>query len=122
MMRSLWFSLTLLSLIALLAATDMLFASRGIKAMEEMEERMEKSEVIFEEDLRETKRIFEKYRLLFSISVSMEAVDGMENALLLLESASKNNSAAESSAAVVSYKYALYSLRDMAMPSLETVF
>ena len=122
MMRSLWFSLTLLALIALLAATDMLFASRGIKAMEEMEERMEKSEVIFEEDLRETKRIFEKYRLLFSISVSMEAVDGMENALLLLESASKNNSAAESSAAVVSYKYALYRLRDMAMPSLETVF
>lgn len=122
MMRSLWFSLALLSLIALFAATDMLFASRGIKAMEEMEERMEKSEVIFEEDLRETKRIFEKYRLLFSISVSMEAVDGMENALLLLESASKNNSAAESSAAVVSYKYALYRLRDMAMPSLETVF
>jgi len=122
MMRSLCFSLALLSLIALIAATDTLFASRGIEAMEAVEKRMREGEVILEEDANEARRIFEKYRLLFSVSVTMEAVDGMENALLLLDSASKNKSAAESSAAVVSYKYALYRLRDMALPSLETVF
>ena len=121
-MRSLCFSLALLSLIALIAAADTLFASRGIEAMETVEKRMQEGEVILEEDANEARRIFEKYRMLFSVSVSMEAVDGMENALLLLDSASKNKSAAESSAAVVSYKYALYRLRDMALPSLETVF
>ena len=121
-MRSLWLSLLLLLSITIVAAADSFFICRGIEKLETIGERMASEEIISPDDCERARRVFDRYRPLISVSVSMDAVDGMENALLLLESAAKNQSAAEGSAALVSYRYALYRLRDAAIPSLETVF
>ena len=121
-MRSLWFSLFLLLVISTIAAGDSFFMQKGIGKMEACAERMEEEGTPSPKTAAQAREIFEKYRFLFSVSISMEAIDNMENALLLLESAVQNENAAEASAALVSYRYALYRIRDAAIPSFETVF
>ncbi len=121
-MRSLWFSLALLAAIGTAAAVDSLFMLKGVGYLEEVCEKIEAADTVEEDDAKEARRIFDKYRALFSVSVSMEAVDGMENALLLLESAAKSKSASETSEALVSFRYAIYRLRDAAIPTPESVF
>ncbi len=121
-MKSLGVSLVLLCLIFSVAAVDSLAMHKGIKEMESIYDEMAQENRANATLCGTLREVFQKYRWLFSVSVQMEVVDGMENTLLLLESALKNESAAEYSTALVSFRYALYRLRDAAIPSPETVF
>ena len=121
-MRSLILSILLLLAITAITAADSFFMFRGIEQMEALYTVFSEEEIISEDTAEQASAIFERYHTLFAISISRDAVDSMEHALLLLSAASKTKSAADASAARVSYRYALNELREMGIPSFETVF
>ena len=121
-MRSVWVSLVLLIVIAALAVADSYFMCQSIEEMSYFLEEMKEEETIDPVKTEAAEAVFRKTKWLFAISVSMTAVDATESAFLLLNSAAKNQSAAEASAALVSFEYALNRLREAAAPSFETVF
>ena len=121
-MRSLILSLLLLLAITVGAVADSLFMFDVIERMEALYTVLSEAETICEETAAQANAIFDRYHTLFAISISMDAVDSMEHALLLLNAAAKTQSAADASAALVSYRYALNELHEMAIPSFETIF
>ena len=121
-MRSLILSLLLLLAITAIAAADSIFMFRGIERLEAFYTVFSEEDIISEDTAAQATAVFERYHTLFAISISMDAVDSMEHALLLLTVAAKTKSAADASAARVSYRYALNELHEMAIPSFETVF
>ncbi len=122
-MRSLWLSLSLLFLIIVLTVVDTVILTNGIKAMEEEYSMLSVTDVQdADPHIQGIERVFRRLRPLFSISISMETVDGMENALILLRRAALDGDEGTYASALSALEYALYRLRDATVPAPETVF
>lgn len=122
-MRSLWVSVSILFLIIAYS-----FAVTSV--MEKQIDKMEDSLSVLEETAcenaeGETERleeIFYRFRGLFTLSIPMEDVDSVEGALILLRDAQKAKSSQAYHFALSTLRFALYRMRDSAVPSWETVF
>ena len=122
-MRSLWLSLSLLFLIVAFTAVDTAVLTNGIRAMEDEYSVLSATDVRdADPHIQRVEQVFRRLRPLFSISISMETVDGMENALILLRRAVLDKDEGAYASALSALEYALYRLRDATVPAPETVF
>ena len=122
-MRSLWVSLSILTLIFVFALCTTGVIEKDIQKMEASLSRLEATgSESSEEEILHLEHIFRKRRWLYSISLPMEDIDSVENALIHLKSAQKNGDDAAYEAALCNLSVALYRLRDATIPSWETVF
>lgn len=122
-MRSLWISVVILLLVFAFAVTDTLCLKVGIERMEHSLSVLQKTDCTDAADeIARLEGVFRDKHVLYSISLPMEDVDAVENALILLKSAQKNADGAAYDAALSSLAFALYRMRDAAIPSLRTVF
>lgn len=122
-MRSLWVSASMLLLIVAYSFAVTLVMDKQIDKMEHSLSLLEKTAC--EDAMEETKRleaVFYRFRGLFSVSLPMEDVDGIEGALILLRDAQKQKKSDAYRSALSTLRFALYRMRDSALPSWETVF
>ncbi len=122
-MRSLWLSVLILALVISFCVFATAFSLKGIGDMEGVLAVLEKHEPLDATGALEAlHRLFEKNHFLFSVSLPMDDIDALKNALILLQSATEKNDGAAYENALCALRFALYRLRDAAVPSPETVF
>lgn len=122
-MRSLWVSASMLLLIIAYSFTVTLIMDKQIDKMEHSLSVLEESAC--EDAMEETERletVFYRFRGLFSVSLPMEDVDGIEGALILLRDAQEQKNSEAYHSALSTLHFALYRMRDSAIPSWETIF
>ena len=73
-------------------------------------------------DLAHLEDTFYKSRTLLSVLLPMGDIDAMENALILLRHAVQTGDKAAFTSGLSALEFALYLIRDAAVPSFETVF
>ena len=122
-MRSLWVSLSMLFFIIAYSFTVTLVMERQISKMESSLSLLEKTTCEnAREESENLEHVFYRFRALFSISLPMEDIDGIEESIILLKNAQKSKNGDAYRDALSSLRFALYRMRDAAMPSWETVF
>ena len=123
MMRSMWISLGLLALITAFAASGAYAMEHSISQMEDVLGELKHTSVVkASESILSLESIFEKRHTLFATSLPMEDVDAVRCAIILLKNASEKKDTATYESAICSLEFALYRLRDAAIPSFETIF
>ena len=121
-MRSLVFSIVILFLIISFCVFATVYSLRGIKEMENILSVLERcSPKDARTALDALEKSFEKRHFLFSISLSMDDIDALKNALILLRGAVEREDDDAYGEALSSLRFALYRLRNAALPSPETV-
>ena len=123
MMRSIWISLALLSLIIAFATVSTCAMNKSISQMEaHLSELKECPTKDRERILQEVEAIFQKRYTLFSVSLLTEDVDEVKNAMELLKSACKENDDDAYKDALCAFSFAICRIRNASMPSFETIF
>jgi hypothetical protein len=122
MIRSLWISLCLLGLLFGLVILDVILIERRLDEMENALDSLSTADVFSATQPTEAlEGCFEGCRLLLAVSVPMDDIDMMKNSLIFLKDAIRAKDEAAYRNALSSLEYALYRLRDGAIPSLEAV-
>ena len=122
-MRMLLLSAAILLLIVAFCVTVTALDVKAISDMEDLLSVLEKHGAKDAESaLTALEKRFENSRGLFSVSLPMEDVDTLKSALIFLRGAVESGDEAAYRSALSSLRYALYLVRDAALPSPETVF
>ena len=122
-MKMLVLSALILLLIAAFCITVTVLDLKAIDEMEDLLSVLEEHEPTeANHALSALEKSFEKYRGLFSVSLPMEDVDTIKNALILLRNAVQIGDDDAYKEGLCALRFALYLVRDAAIPSPETVF
>lgn len=122
-MRSVWVSLLLLLVVTSFSLYGVFAMEKSISQMEASLSRLENISVKEAKgEISVLEAVFEKRHTLLAISLPMEDVDAVRGALILLKDAYRSENEDAFLDACSALSFALYRLRDAAVPSFETIF